>query len=66
MPIYTPLDAAAVIGGRDNPISLKTLSRWRSAGIGPDYIKVGGKIRYTTEAIERFLEKNTVKCGEVS
>lgn len=65
MPSQTPSETAHILGG-NKPISLKTLQRWRASGVGPDYIRVGGKIRYTSEAIQRYLDQNTVKCGEKS
>ena len=65
MSVRTPAQMAVDVGG-NNPPTLRTLANWRKRGIGPDYIRVGGKIRYTTEAIQRYLEKNTVKCGDVS
>ena len=37
-----------------NTISLGTLANWRSAGHGPRYIKVGGRILYRTDDIERW------------
>lgn len=66
MSSLTPSEAAVYMSGNNKPVSLKTMQRWRAAGIGPSYVKVGGRIRYTTEALQRYLEKNTVKCGEVS
>ena len=36
-----------------------TLQKWRYNGQGPMYIKIGGKIRYTKEAIIEY-EKNRV------
>ena len=65
MSTLTPSEAAVYMSG-NKPISLKTLQRWRASGFGPDYIRVGGKIRYTSEAIQRYLDQNTVKCGETS
>jgi hypothetical protein len=40
---------------------LGSLANWRSAGIGPAYIKVGGAVRYTRKAIEDFLVERSVK-----
>lgn len=60
---HTPSEAAVYLSGSKKPVSLKTLQRWRAAGIGPSYIKVGGRIRYSTEALQRYLDKNTIKCG---
>jgi hypothetical protein len=42
----------------------QTLAKWRSAGIGPAYIKTSpgrtGRILYRRSAIEAWLDANTV------
>ena len=38
----------------------QTLALWRSSGDGPEYMKTGRSVRYTPEAIERFIENQTV------
>ena len=35
----------------------KTLARWRWAGTGPRFLKVGGAVRYTAADLEKFLEE---------
>jgi hypothetical protein len=35
-------------------ISPRTLERWRWAGDGPRFIKIGGLVRYRLQDIERF------------
>jgi len=42
-------------------ISTKTLANWRSQGRGPEFFKLGKKIRYLRENVEKWLEENTVK-----
>ena len=39
-----------------------TLARWRSHGDGPAYVRMGrnGRIRYSIEALDRFLTEGTV------
>ena len=39
-------------------ISYKTLQRWRWIKTGPAYIKIGGRIRYSTDSIKEYEEKN--------
>jgi predicted DNA-binding transcriptional regulator AlpA len=34
----------------------KTLARWRWAGEGPTYRKIGGAVRYAVSDLEQFLE----------
>ena len=45
----------------------KTLARWRWAGTGPRFLKVGGAVRYTVADLEKFLEEavrmSTSDCG---
>lgn len=36
-------------------VSESTLSRWRSAGTGPPFIKLGGISRYRLDAIDTWL-----------
>jgi predicted site-specific integrase-resolvase len=35
-------------------ISYRTLERWRWEGIGPAYLKIGGRVVYRLEDIEEF------------
>lgn len=35
-------------------ISHRTLERWRWSGEGPRYIKIGGRVAYRLEDVERF------------
>jgi hypothetical protein len=41
-------------------LSPKTLQRWRWLKSGPVYIKLGGRIRYTSDNIKNFEEER--KC----
>ncbi len=43
-------DAAVLLG-----LSPKTLSRWRWAGRGPQFLKLGGAVRYQRSDLEVFL-----------
>ena len=38
-------------------IQVPTLRRWRWAGQGPHFIKLGSAVRYTLEDVETFIEK---------
>lgn len=35
-------------------ISPATLERWRSEGIGPQFLKLGGQVRYPTADIDAY------------
>lgn len=41
----------------------RTIQRWRWSKIGPAYIKICGRIRYTVKAIEDFESKNLYPSG---
>ncbi|NGZ05128.1 MAG: helix-turn-helix domain-containing protein [Magnetococcales bacterium] len=38
-------------------ISHRTLERWRSLGEGPPYLKIGGRVVYRQDDIERYEAK---------
>lgn len=42
-----------------------TLAKWRVAGKGPRYLKLGGAVRYRIADIEAYLRKRTVEPGVV-
>ena len=44
-------------------ISHKTLERWRYLKVGPDYLKIGGRVVYRIEDVEAFEEQQLVRCG---
>ena len=37
-------------------VSEATLERWRSEGIGPIYVKLGGQVRYRREDVQEYEE----------
>ena len=39
-------------------ISPRTLERWRTVGEGPAYLKIGGRVAYRLEDVERFESDN--------
>ena len=38
-------------------VGKSTLARMRMQGTGPEYLKIGGRVRYEPEAISAWLEK---------
>lgn len=42
-------------------ISIRTLERWRYVGIGPRYRRIGGRVVYALEEIERFEQSCDVE-----
>ncbi|XUU61864.1 helix-turn-helix domain-containing protein [Erythrobacter sp. HA6-11] len=51
-----PADAARYLN-----CSVRTLARYRAQGIGPSYCRAGGQIIYSVDAIEEWIEANTVQ-----
>ena len=39
-------------------LSPKTLQRWRWLKTGPSYIKIGGRVRYSSTNIKKFEEES--------
>ena len=39
-----------------------TLRRWRWAGKGPRYRKIGGAVRYSVEDLKAFIEASVRSC----
>lgn len=50
--LYTEIGAGIYLGGEKNPVAPATLRRWRWAGKGPAYLKIGGLIRYTRRDLD--------------
>ena len=55
---YTPAELAARY---KQQIATRTLANWRSAGIGPPFTKVGGRILYPVSDILEWERKRTVQ-----
>lgn len=54
--LLPPKDAADRMG-----LKHRTLEHWRWRGKGPDFIRIGGRVMYDPEALQRWLDKNTVR-----
>jgi predicted DNA-binding transcriptional regulator AlpA len=48
--------AAAQLG-----TSQGSLARWRREGVGPNYLKLRGKVFYRQEDLSAWIAKNTVR-----
>lgn len=42
----------------------KTLDRWRQRGVGPRFLKIGGRVIYRKEDIEAYETENVRKATE--
>ena len=49
-PLLTQEEAARFLA-----LSPKTLARWRWAGRGPEFVKLGSSVRYQPEALHEFI-----------
>ncbi len=43
-------------------VSPRTLERWRWVGVGPIFLKVGGRILYRLEDVETFEVRQRRQC----
>lgn len=48
--------AGRYLGGSDKPISRRTLERWRTEGVGPDYVKMVNAVRYPKSGLDAFKQ----------
>ena len=53
-------DTVAKLLGLSSP----TLRLWRTLGKGPQYVKLGGAVRYRTEELEEWIASRTIKPEE--
>jgi len=44
-------------------VSPRCLEKWRQLGVGPDYLKIGGRVRYRLSDIRAFEAANLRSCG---
>ena len=59
MKLYSP-DEVAKKTGDTNPA---TLANWRSQGIGPPYVKIGGRVFYPEHLFDEWLESRINYAG---
>ena len=44
-------------------VKVSTLRRWRWAGIGPPYVKIGAAVRYIPDVMRRYIDEQSVETG---
>ncbi len=49
--LLDPKRTAQMLGG----VSVKTLAKWRCAGGGPPFIKMGSRVLYAMADVERYI-----------
>jgi excisionase family DNA binding protein len=52
-PLMRESEAARRLG-----LSKRTLQKWRVTGGGPDFLKFGRAVRYSVEALEKWLARS--------
>lgn len=55
-PMLTPDEAARFLA-----LSPKTLARWRWAGRGPSFVKLGSAVRYSQRQLDEFVSNAQVQ-----
>lgn len=48
--VYTPDEAAGIL-----KVSVRTLARWRSKGVGPRFVQVNQVVRYVAADLDEWL-----------
>lgn len=47
-------------------VSVRTLEDWRAKGKGPNWIKIGRKVRYELSELDRFIAAGTQHAGSAA
>lgn len=55
------LSPADVVSRYANKLSIGTLANWRCQGVGPRFVKIGGKIFYPLPDLEKWESERTVQ-----
>ena len=51
---FDEVGAGVYLGGEGNPVSPRTMQRWRLTGEGPEYIKLNRAVRYERAALDAY------------
>ena len=46
-------------------IAVQTLKNWRSQKKGPPYVRLSTAIRYPTDLLQKYLDKNTFNTNSI-
>lgn len=49
--------AGEYLGGKNSPIPVRTMQRWRVEGFGPIFHKLGKAVRYRQCDLDKYLEQ---------
>lgn len=63
-----PLDLTGALTPRELSehlgVNTETLYRWRKTGIGPRFVKVGGRYRYPLASVREWVEQSAATTTE--
>ena len=59
--LLTPDQAAQTLN-----LPVTRLTRWRCKGVGPEYIKIEGRVLYSMDALIAFLDGSRVRPGSAA
>jgi len=54
--VFGERDAGRYLGGERDPVSERTLQRWRLEGVGPKFLKLGRLVRYRKSDLESWSD----------
>lgn len=57
-PLLSASELAAYLG-----VATHSLYEWRAKGVGPDYLRIQGQIRYSQEAVARWVAEQQEERG---
>ena len=54
--IFGEHEAGRYLGGEAEPVSPRTMQRWRQEGTGPEFLKLGRLVRYRKSDLDRWVD----------
>ena len=54
--VFGEHEAGGDRGGEAEPVSPRTMQRWRQEGIGPEFLKLGRLVRYRKSDLDRWRD----------
>ena len=55
-PVLSEKGAGVYLGGERDPVSTRSLQRWRLEGVGPKFLKLGRLVRYRKSDLDKWVE----------
>ncbi|WP_101255004.1 helix-turn-helix transcriptional regulator [Streptomyces barkulensis] len=57
--LLTSEEVAEILG-----VDPRTPPQWRYRGLGPDWVKIGTRVRYRAEDVEKYIRSHLRKAAE--